>query len=131
MKKLYRVKEGSMVGGVCTGLARYFDVDVTLIRLVWALAVFVGGTGILAYFIAWIIIPEEPSLGEVVVESSPKSAAIPDSKALGLIIACIGLFFLFRNLFPWAWLFVKKLWPLALVGIGLVLVFGGMRGKNQ
>lgn len=130
MKKLYRSKEGGVLGGVCMGIAKYFDVDVTLIRLVWALAVFLGGTGIPAYIIAWIIIPEEPSYGEVVVESGG-GRPTSDSKVLGLIIVCVGLFFLFRNLFPWAWAFIGKLWPLALVAIGLVLVLGGLRGKNQ
>ena len=46
-----------MLCGVCGGLAEYFDVDPTLIRLAWVLFVAVGGSGILAYFVAAIIIP--------------------------------------------------------------------------
>lgn len=61
-KRLVRPREGRKVAGVCLGLAEYFDLDVTLIRLVWVLAVIFGGTGLLAYIVGWIVIPEEPEL---------------------------------------------------------------------
>ena len=48
-----------MIGGVCGGIGEYFNVDPTLIRLVWILFLFAGGAGLLAYIIAWIIIPLE------------------------------------------------------------------------
>ena len=60
MKRLYRNKRQASIGGVCHGIADYFSLDPTLIRLVWALAILVGGTGLFAYIVAWIIIPEEP-----------------------------------------------------------------------
>lgn len=59
-KRLYRSKNDKIIGGVCAGIAKYFDVDPTLIRLVAILLVIFGGTGLLAYLIAWIIIPLEP-----------------------------------------------------------------------
>ncbi len=59
MKKLYRSRNNRMIFGVCGGLGEYFDIDPTLVRLVWLLFAF-WGAGILAYLIAWIIIPEEP-----------------------------------------------------------------------
>ncbi len=59
-KRLMRPREGRKVAGVCLGLSEYFDLDVTIIRLVWALAVIFGGTGILAYIVGWIVMPEEP-----------------------------------------------------------------------
>ena len=58
-KKLYRVREGKMLAGVCGGLGEYFNVDPTLIRVAWAL-IAATGTGILAYVVCAIIIPEEP-----------------------------------------------------------------------
>ena len=58
-KKLTRVEDGKMIAGVCNGIAKYFNLDVTLIRLAWILLVFMAGTGILAYFIAMIIMPAE------------------------------------------------------------------------
>ena len=60
MKRLFRSRTQSIIGGVAGGLAEYFEVDVVLVRLLWVLAAFVGGGGVLAYIIAWIIIPEEP-----------------------------------------------------------------------
>ncbi len=49
-----------MLGGVCGGIAEYFNVDPTLIRLAWVLFGLLGGSGLLAYIIAVIIVPNEP-----------------------------------------------------------------------
>ena len=60
-KKLYRSKKDHMIAGVCGGIAEYFDVDSTLIRLLTALFVLLGGAGVAVYIIAWIIIPKNPN----------------------------------------------------------------------
>lgn len=62
MRRLFRSRKQSVIGGVAGGLAEYFEVDVVLVRLLWVLAAFVGGGGVLAYIIAWVIIPEEKTL---------------------------------------------------------------------
>jgi len=49
------------IGGVCGGLAEYFDLDPTLIRVIWVLLVLCGGTGLLAYLILWIVLPVGPA----------------------------------------------------------------------
>lgn len=59
-KRLYRSRKNRVIAGVCGGLGDYFNVDPVLFRLVWVLLVFGAGTGILAYIIAWLIIPLEP-----------------------------------------------------------------------
>ncbi len=59
-KRLMRSRTDRSIAGVCAGFAEYFDLDVTAIRVAWALAVLFGGCGVLAYVIAWVIIPEEP-----------------------------------------------------------------------
>ena len=59
-KKLYRNTENKMLAGVCSGIADYFDIDPTLVRLGWVLFSLLGGSGLLAYIIAAIIIPERP-----------------------------------------------------------------------
>ena len=56
-KKLYRIKEGRMIAGVCNGIGEYLDVDPTIIRLLWLVLIFAFGGGILAYLVAWIVIP--------------------------------------------------------------------------
>lgn len=58
-KRLYRLEKNRMLGGVCSGLGEYFNVDPVLIRLIWVLLAFACGIGILAYLIAWIIIPKK------------------------------------------------------------------------
>ena len=60
MKRLYRSRKDAKIAGVCGGIASYFDVDPTLIRLLAVLTIFFGGSGIIAYILAWIIIPLEP-----------------------------------------------------------------------
>ena len=59
-KKLYRSRKNRMICGVCGGIAEYFNIDPTLIRLAWVLFALSAGSGILAYIIAAIVIPDEP-----------------------------------------------------------------------
>ena len=59
-KKLYRSKTNKMIGGVCGGLGDFFELDPTLIRLGAVVLVLAAGAGILAYLIAWIIVPVDP-----------------------------------------------------------------------
>ncbi|HUJ95111.1 MAG TPA: PspC domain-containing protein [Terriglobales bacterium] len=60
-KRLLRPRAGRKIAGVCAGFAEYFDLDVTLVRLVWLIVGICTGVGLLAYPIAWIIMPEEPA----------------------------------------------------------------------
>lgn len=57
-KKLYKSSVNRMLCGVCGGFAEYFNIDPTLVRLVWVIITLMGGAGILAYIIAAIIIPD-------------------------------------------------------------------------
>ena len=59
-KKLYKVNRGKMLDGVCAGIAEYFGIDSTVIRLAWVLFSLCGGSGILAYIICAIVIPSKP-----------------------------------------------------------------------
>lgn len=58
-KKLYKSNKDKKLCGVCGGLADYFDIDSTFIRLIWIFLVLCVGTGILAYFVAALIMPEK------------------------------------------------------------------------
>ena len=58
-RRLYRSGRDKILGGVCGGIGEYLGVDPVIIRLLWIVATFAWGTGVLAYIIAWIIIPEE------------------------------------------------------------------------
>ena len=59
-KKLYRSVREKMLGGVAAGVAEYFDIDPTIVRLIFVLSIFVGGAGIIAYIIMWIVVPKGP-----------------------------------------------------------------------
>ena len=59
-KKLYKSRDNRMISGVCAGIAEYFNMDPTIIRLVWVLFSLLGGSGVLGYIIAAIVIPEYP-----------------------------------------------------------------------
>ncbi|MEN6518472.1 MAG: PspC domain-containing protein [Methanospirillum sp.] len=62
MKELKRSRTNRMVAGVCGGIGEYLDIDPNVIRLIWVVVtVLTGGVGILAYLLAWLIMPEDTS----------------------------------------------------------------------
>ena len=56
-KKLYRKEEGKLIAGVCAGIAEYFSIDVTVVRLAWIILSLLAGCGVIAYLIAILIMP--------------------------------------------------------------------------
>ncbi len=60
-KKLYRSTSDKWLGGVCAGVAKYFNIDPLVVRLLTLVAVFGYGCGLLVYIIGWILIPQEPA----------------------------------------------------------------------
>ena len=74
-RRLVRPPKGSperKIAGVCAGFAEYFDIDVTIVRVVWLIAAIFGGGGVLAYIIAWIIMPEAPAAAMVPAAPAPQ-----------------------------------------------------------
>jgi phage shock protein C len=59
--RLMRPRADWKIAGVCAAVANYFDLDATLVRVVWLILLIFAGTGLLAYIIGWIVIPEEPA----------------------------------------------------------------------
>ena len=57
--RLVRVMQGKKIAGVCTGFARYLEVDVVLVRIVWLVIALTAGVGFIAYIVAWIAMPRE------------------------------------------------------------------------
>lgn len=132
-KTLYRSKSDRMVAGVCGGLAQYFDIDSSIIRLLFVLLALVGGSSVLLYIILAIVIPEESGDKEEIMdkdkkdeqktEKSHSSATknVNQGQLLGgIIIIIVGLIFLGNNFLPW--LQFGKLWPLLLIIVGLWLL---------
>ena len=71
-RKLMRSRVNRKIAGVCAGFAEYFDLDVTVVRVVWLIVALFGGGGILAYIIAWIVMPVEPEVVPVVPVTPPQ-----------------------------------------------------------
>jgi phage shock protein PspC (stress-responsive transcriptional regulator) len=68
-----RSSRDKKLGGVCAGLGEYFDVDVTLVRVLWLLAFFCAGTGLLVYLILWIVLPLEPQYVTVTTQTQTQT----------------------------------------------------------
>ncbi len=60
-KRLLRSRTDTMIAGVCSGLANFFGIDPTIMRLIFVLLFFLGGNGLLIYLILWIVVPLEPA----------------------------------------------------------------------
>jgi phage shock protein PspC (stress-responsive transcriptional regulator) len=72
VRRLYRSRTQRMIGGVCGGLGEYFDIDPTIVRLLFVVTAVAGGPGLLAYIIMLIVVPSEPE---------PVSAAGPSASS--------------------------------------------------
>jgi len=150
-KKLYRSKKDCVIGGVCGGIAEYFDIDSTLVRLLAIAIFFLGGSGIIAYIIGWIIIPQNPNgntednsenKGEIkgkikkgtdkankkVEENLSEERSKGNSERnrniiLGVIFIIAGLVFMGSTFFPWiTWIAWGTFWPVIIIVIGLVIM---------
>jgi phage shock protein C len=152
-KKLYRSRSQIMLGGVCGGLAEYFDVDVTIVRLLWVVAFFAGGAGFLAYLVAWVIIPQPPygqdpeKKTEFLKGNHEEAESVCDAghpedlhheayeekslqeknRLIGLILVILGVYILAGRFFPRYLL--MQYWPVVLIIAGVFFLVRGLR-KN-
>lgn len=149
MKRLYKSRKDKIVDGVCGGIAEYFDTDPVLVRIIFVLFTFVGGSGIIAYIVGMIIMPAQPVGEEASEKPSKKEEAKPKVKpvktseqpaktatmssgslVIGIILIIIGGIFLIENFpffdfHPFYWLrrhFWEYFIPGILIVTGLVLL---------
>lgn len=73
VKRLYRSRTDRMIGGVCSGLAEFFNIDVTLVRLLFVFGAIFGGPGILVYFVMLFVVPEEPIASQTIITQQDES----------------------------------------------------------
>jgi phage shock protein C len=151
-KKLYRSVTDKMLGGVCGGLAEYFAVDPVIVRLIFVLAVIFGGSGILAYIILWIVIPQKPYIitpfntnppsSDAGTQGDEKKSENPDSNMnyvnvnrsqsnrsiyAGAFLILLGGIFLLDNFVPH--FHFGDFWPLILIGLGFAIILNA-RNNN-
>lgn len=144
-RRLTRSRTDTILGGVAAGLAEYLRTDPALVRIAWAILVpLTGGAALLAYVVAWIVVPEAPgetrepapaAEGEPTGDATRPDEPAPESRSeigdragilVGVGLILLGAWLLAREYLPainW-----NLVWPLILIGIGvLVLVNAGRR----
>jgi phage shock protein C len=153
-KRVYRSRTDRVLWGVCGGLAKYFDIDPTIVRVVAVLLIFADGLGILAYIILAIIVPLEGS--KVTTPREAVKENIEDIKAsaseirstferkegesmgvvsihhrrrtfLGIVVVVIGIVILLSNFNLFWWFHWGVFLALIIVVIGLLIIFGTRR----
>ncbi|MBF7096549.1 PspC domain-containing protein [Alkalibacter mobilis] len=133
-KRLFKSRKDKMVLGVCGGVAKYFGIDASVVRIIWAVTALVYGTGVLLYLIAAFILPYEDELygrsNESVEDNDQDQRSDTENqrKVLGAVLIISGLFLLLKN---FRFFFnTDMLWPVIIIGFGLFLIIKG-RNDNQ
>jgi phage shock protein C len=95
-RRLYRNQTNKVMAGVCSGLGEYLNMDTTVVRLVWIILTLLGGAGIIAYVLAWLIIPEKPiESGQPSPQQSHDFTAV---RIFGFLFVGAGVAILLDNL---------------------------------
>ncbi len=166
--RLYRTVQGRVIGGVAGGLADFFGMDPTIVRLLFVLLVIFGGSGVLLYIILWIILPEKnpyntynsttyttpPAAGEgsgvgetyegfeqgkpanppysaggAMNQSEAPVKRMQGSLIGGVLLIVVGSLFLMERFIPR--IDFSDLWPVILIAVGLILIFGNLPKKDE
>jgi phage shock protein C len=151
--RLHRSRSNVMLGGVCAGLADYFGIDATIVRLFFVVFTLVNGAGILAYFVLWLVLPPEGDESAGTFEDNLKNGADEiatraksigeDIRAfgdrrdqrtglfVGVALLALGIVFLMRNLgVTWlSWFDSNLLWPGLLILAGVWILFARRRSE--
>jgi phage shock protein C len=130
-RRLYRSTTDKYIGGVCGGLAEYFNVDPALVRIIFALMLFASGFGLLAYIVLWIAVRHRPASEPIQPETQVRP--VWGRYLPGALLIFLGLIFLVHE--NWRWFdldfYFERFWPLLLVGLGLLLVLYHGNGHEK
>lgn len=148
-KKLYRSKNDRVIFGVCGGLGEYFEVDSLILRILFILLTFTGGSGLIIYLILAIIIPDgegkkikNKEMKEVISDAQLKTQDLAEEikknsnwikstkNIIGLIIVFIGLNIFFEQVFninPFSFINWGIVWSLIIVLIGAKIIFSNKK----
>ena len=129
-KRYYRDMDDKVIGGVAMGIAKYFGVDVSIIRILFLVSIFFGGIGLIVYFILWFITPEAKTVGEKMsmtgysltlenIEKFIKEKINPDNKEENILMKII--LFPFRLIGPFLNGLIKLIVPIIRIMLSIVL----------
>jgi phage shock protein C len=118
--RLYRSATDKVIGGVCGGLAHYFNIDPALVRIAFVVFALTGGAGVLLYIVLWIAIP--------VGEGTP-AIALGDRghEMLATVLIAVGALWLLANFGAFTFIDWRFAWPLVLIAAGGALLLRRVR----
>mgnify|MGYP002624521244 FL=1 len=133
-KKLERDTQHKVIGGVCSGLANYFDIDASLLRVLFVFMFLFASVGFWLYVILWVVMPAAPRAtiidenGQTVIEVPEKKQVSKGSLVLGLILIATGALALIHRFLPeFNW---QTIWPVLLIVLGILLLFPSKGSKS-
>lgn len=140
-KRLYRSRNDQKIAGVCGGLAEYFGIDSTLVRLLWLVSIFVFGTGFLLYFIAAIIIPERGTTSATINLHKDTDGVYKsendthhrnfneeaNTKFIAYSLIIVGAVLFIKRLPLFNWINFRFLFPILLIGAGVAVLGKGFK----
>jgi phage shock protein C len=146
-RRLYRSRTDRVLAGVAAGVAKWLNADPALVRVAWVILAFVtSGLGVLVYVVMAFVVPEEPMVHRAVgdsasgpdvgssepvtetVSAEPPRDASNGPLVLGILLVGIGLVFLVREYLPaFDW---DRLWPIAIIAVGGLLLVNSMRRRE-
>lgn len=154
-KRLYRDELNKKIAGVCAGLADYLSVDVTVIRAIFAIGIFLNGATLVPYIVLWIVLPKKPyflndphvdytvppqnapfnpfTAGGVpprppfVIEPAKRTSSA--GLIAGIALVLFGSFFLLEQFDLIPFLSFRQVWPVILIIVGVAIIFSGQEKK--
>ena len=126
LRRLQRSRRDRVVGGVCGGIAHYLDIDPVLLRVAAAALALSGGLGVLAYVVAWVVIPEAD-------DDEPERTTAPAERhsvaiVVGAALVGLGVLLLARQWLPWFG--AQAFWPLVVVAAGVVVLVSARKPRS-
>lgn len=139
-QRLYRSRTDKVFGGICGGLANYFNIDVVIVRIIFVASALVWGLSFILYLVLWIAVPQEPIKFEAMAEvASPgieeekiEKEPVKSKKSreiFAIVLIVLGVFITLDNMFVW---FTGRLYlPMILILLGLLILLYSSRKENN
>ena len=147
--RVERSRSNRVLGGVCAGLADYFNFDVTLMRVLFVVAIMCYSFGFWLYVILWLVLPSENTLGpgqtqtqthnnygdtiditpQEEYEGKDEKKPVNGAMLASLILIFIGFVALIDNFMSITWIW--KLWPVSLIIIGVVILINSLKNNEN